>query len=123
MKKNEEAISKTKIVEWKEKYGKVFKTIIGDQEFIWRTVRRKEYVELIKSNSDMLKNETPETDILAIQDELYYRRQEDIVLASILSPGPEEMKQLIEEQGGLASALSDEIMDKSGFVQPLTSAM
>ena len=121
MKKDEKAISKNQIVEWKEQFGKIYKTTIGDEDFIWRTIRRKEYVELVKSNADILKGD--DKDILALQDELYYQRQEDIVLAAILKPEKEEMRELIEQQGGLATALSDEIMDKSGFVRPETNAL
>lgn len=120
MKKTDETITKAQIVEWKEKYGKIYKTTIGDEDFIWRTVRRKEYVELVKSNAALAEGEQ---DLLALQDELFYRRQEEVVLTSILMPAPDEMKNLIEEQGGLASALSDEIMEKSGFVKPDTSAL
>lgn len=121
MKKDENAINKNQIVQWKEQYGKIYKTTIGEEDFIWRTIRRKEYVNLVKSNSDVLKDN--EQDVLALQDELYYQRQEDIVLAAILKPSKEEMQELIEQQGGLASALSDEIMDKSGFVRPETNAL
>lgn len=122
MKKEEKALTKNQIVEWKDQFGKIYKTTIGEQDFIWRPIRRKEYVELVKKNTKLME-EKGSDDLMAMQDEIYYQRQEDLVISCILSPEPEEMAKLVEEQGGLASALSDEIMEKSGFVQPNTQTL
>ena len=85
------------IAEWKAMYGKIYKNVIDDNEFvIWRLIKRKEYKELLDNDS------------LEIFD-----KQESIVKAALLYP--ENVDELIESRAGLATVLAEEILEHSGF--------
>ena len=78
-------------------YGKIYKNVIDDNEFvIWRLIKRKEYKELLDNDS------------LEIFD-----KQESIVKTALLYP--ENVDELIESKAGLATVLAEEILEHSGF--------
>ena len=86
------------IPEWKATYGKLFKNMIDEDEFIiWRPIKRKEYKDLL--NADQ------EVEILA--------KQEAISKMAVLYPA--NAAELIESRAGLATVLSEEILKYSGF--------
>lgn len=104
MKINEkENLEKTEIEKWKEENGKIFKSIINDKDYIWRRLKRKEYSEVmaIKDGGDV--------------DERVYSRQVAITKIAVLNLSEEELEKDLEELAGLATTLSEEVMDKSGF--------
>lgn len=103
MKLNEEITTSDNVAAWKQEHGKIFKSIINDKEYIWRRIKRKEYSEImnIKDGEDV--------------DERVYRRQEAIAKMVILNLAVEEVESDLEELAGLASTLSEEVMDRSGF--------
>lgn len=93
---NEESIK-----EWKNQHGKIFRTIIGDEVFIWRKLKRKEYVSIMSSASEIDNNVR------------VYERQELIVSNATIFPY--NIKEIIESDAGIATCLADEIILKSGF--------
>ena len=97
------------IAGWKAEYGKVYKTTIDGEEFIWRKLKRKEYVDIVLSGSEEDKTE----DI--------YLRQELITKTVVLYP--ENASDLIDKSAGIAFTLSEEILAKSGFGLPTTKEL
>lgn len=94
---NQEAIAK-----WKSEFGKVFKTTIDGNDFVWRKLKRKEYVEIM---SDAQEDEDVNTKI--------YSRQERIAKAITIYPA--DAAKLIDGEAGIATSISDEALLKSGF--------
>jgi len=90
------------ISEWKAQYGKLYKTKVGGEEYIWRKLRRKEYVELMadKADDDQVTGKV-------------YERQEAITRMVVLYPA--NIDELIEANAGLATTIADEVILKSGF--------
>lgn len=102
---------KAMIEGWKLEYGKVFKTTIEGEEYIWRKLKRKEYVLVM-------------ADKAADEEELeskIYDRQEEIVKLVVLYP--ENIEEELEKSAGLATTLADEIIPKSGFGIPKTEEL
>lgn len=98
--KKENIVTEEQIAGWKKEYGHVYKTTVGRDYIIWRKLRRKEYVEAMTVE---IENE----------DQKIFERQFMVVKAAALYP--ENVEALLEESGGLATTLADEIMLKSGF--------
>jgi hypothetical protein len=98
---NENAISEQQIADWKSQWGRVFESTIVDDTYVWRQLRRKEYVSIM--------SDKPGED----EGSLLYERQENIAKTAILFP--DNIADLIEANAGLATTLSDEIILKSGF--------
>lgn len=92
------------IQEWKRKWGKIYKTTIDGEVYIWRKLKRKEYVQIM-SDADIDNEETVGNRI--------YHRQEQIAKAVVLYPV--DIEKRIEENAGLATSLSDEVVLRSGF--------
>ena len=95
-----EVITGQQLDDWKAKYGKIFRTTVGDEVFIWRKIKRKEYVEAMTTQS---KN----------AEARIYDRQDIVAKTCILWPS--NIESLIEENGGIAGTLADEILLESGF--------
>ena len=94
---------KEKINAWKAEHGKIFKTTIDGDEYIWRKLKRKEYVEI------MATQENTDKDI----DQVIYARQEKIAKMPVLYP--DTIEEDLEKNAGLATTLADEVIAKSGF--------
>lgn len=102
--KTENTLTETQINNWKKEYGKIYKTIIGEDVIIWRKLKRSEYVNI------MLDESTDEnTDVR----EKVFLRQDQITKIATLYPN--NIEDLINESGALATCMSDQIMLKSGF--------
>jgi hypothetical protein len=99
---NGKMINDQQIQEWKTKFKKIFKTIIDGEPYIWRKLGRPEYVTLMADRAE----EGQEALKL-------YERQEEIT--AIVTLYPENIKELIKENAGLATAISTQCLDKSGF--------
>lgn len=97
----QDVLTEKQIMDWKNKHGKIFKTIVGDDVYIWRKLKRKEYV-------DIMSKEAGENEF-----ERIYRRQEDIAKAVVIYP--ENFAELMESDAGIASTIADEALAKSGF--------
>lgn len=91
-----------RIQAWKTEHGKIFKTVIDGEEYIWRKLKRKEYVALMSAKYE-------EEDVEA----RIYTRQEEITKQVVLYP--ENIEALIIENAGLATTIADEVITRSGF--------
>jgi len=91
--------------EFKDQYKKIFKTVLIDgTEIIWRRLSRREYKEIMQEFGDI-----KETDLRL------WTREEKCCQIVVLYPCAEVLNDILEESAGLATVLSDEIYDKSGF--------
>lgn len=106
----DEALSNDQKVErWRKLYQKIYLSVYDEQEFVWRKIKRREYVEIMDNTSEE-----------NIDDVVEYR-QYLTIKACVLSPNVEtELDDLLEEYPGLLTSLSAEILRKSGFSKPLT---
>ena len=105
------AVSQGEIDAWKAMFGHVYKTMSGKQAIIYRPIRRSEYTKL------MLDTDIPpeEERIPEKRLERLSSRQVGLCEIAVLYPAGEELSAMLENEAGLASNLSDEIMDHSGF--------
>jgi len=103
-------LNQQQIDEWKKQYGKIFRTTIGSSAFIWHRLSRKDYVSLMTDEG-----------VSADEDERLYQRQEMAVKAAVL--WPENVEEVIQEEGCVASNLGGVIMERSGFRIPVTDEM
>lgn len=97
-----EAINQQQIDEWKAKFGKIYKTSVGDDVVIWRKLRRKEYVYIM----------SPEATDGAEGDKVYAKQD---LIVSAVALFPENIEELITENAGFATCVAEEIIIKSGF--------
>lgn len=106
---DEEVIDLTDHIEaWKKQYKKIFKNEIDGEVIIWRRLKRGEYKEILK-----LEEEDQDSSILV--------KQERMTKATVLYPF--NVDALIEENAGLATVLSEEILAKSGFAMSYTEEL
>ena len=88
------------IEEWKDTYKHIFKTTVGEHTFVWHKLRRREYVDIMTIQSD-----NPASKV--------FDRQDAICETCVLFP--ENIEEIIEENGGLAGTIADEVLLRSGF--------
>ena len=93
---------------WKAQYKRIFKNEIDGEVIIWRRLKRGEYKEILKADI-----EEEEDKILT--------KQELMVKTAILYPF--DVDTLIDENAGLATVLSEEILAKSGFAISYTEEL
>jgi hypothetical protein len=91
--------TKRKVNEWKETYGDVFFTPFEDEIYIWKTLQRHEYRQIIA------KKEINPMD-----------REEVFVEKCVLFPEGYTKEIMNNGKAGVPSLLAEMIMDKSGFV-------
>ena len=94
------ALTETQINDWKKQYGKIYKSIVGDEVVIFRKIKRSEYMQAMTD----IDNEDPMKVFL---------RQDMITKMTTLYPN--NIDQLIEENGALSTVISNEVLGKSGF--------
>ena len=95
--------AKDQIQIWKEEHGRIFQSTIDGKDYIWRRIKRKEYssVMAMKDGDDI--------------DERIYNRQYAIAKMVILNIEEAELETDLNELAGLATTISDEVLEKSGF--------
>ena len=91
-----------KIVYWKAKYKRIFKTEIDKEDYIWRRITRREYTDIALNKIDA---DNSKIDI--------YEKQYLFCKAAVLYP--ENIEEVMNECAGIAPTLADEIIFKSGF--------
>lgn len=96
------------IAQWKLQYKRIFKNDIDGETIIWRRLKRGEYKEILKET---------ESD----EDSKILIKQEKMVKAAILYPF--NAQEVIDENAGLATVLSEEILAKSGFAISYTEEL
>ena len=100
MKTETTALTEAQINDWKKQYGKIYKSIVGDEVVIFRKIKRSEYMQVM-------------TDIDSEDPMKIFLRQDMITKMTTLYPN--NIEQLIEENGALSTVVSNEVLGKSGF--------
>ncbi|EOO44552.1 hypothetical protein [Bacillus cereus] len=91
--------TRCEIEEWKERYGGIYFTPFEGEPFVWRTLSRPEYREIIRDQT------------LTALD-----REEMFTEKCVLFPRNFTIEKMLKSRAGIPSLLSEMIMDKSGFV-------
>jgi hypothetical protein len=104
----DEEVTKEMVEKWKAEHGKIFKSVIDGQTYVWRQIKRKEYVTIMS-------NESEEDSV----SERVFERQELMTLTVVLYPA--NIQEHIERAAGLATILAEEIVLKSGFSFDVTT--
>lgn len=102
----EEKLQKN-IQEWKKQYYSIYETSIIGYRFIFRPLSRAEY--------KVLKKEISNIDDNADRIEVRAENEEKVCKIATLYPEPEDLKDILENCGGVADILADDIMYYSGF--------
>ena len=93
-----------KIAMWRKEFKSVFKTVIDDEVYIWRKIKRSEYIEI--HNSIFNNNELPD-------DLKFWIKQEEITKKVLLYPS--NVDEVIEESAGIPTVISQDCLNRSGF--------
>lgn len=93
-----------KIALWRKDYKNIYKTVIDDEVYIWRKIKRSEYIEI--HNSIFNNEEIPD-------DLKFWIKQEEITKAVLLYPYDAE--EVIEESAGIPTVISQDCLNRSGF--------
>lgn len=96
------------IEKWKQEHKRVFKNDIDGETIIWRRLKRGEYKNIL--------NESEED-----QENKILTKQEKMVATAVLYPF--NIEEVIEDNAGLATVLSEEILAKSGFAISYTEEL
>jgi hypothetical protein len=92
--------TRQEVEEWKEKHeGHVYFTPFDGDVFVWRVLTRPEYREIIGDKT-----------LTALDREEYFTEK------CVLYPRNFSIEKIKKSRAGIASLLSEMIMDKSGFV-------
>lgn len=106
----ESPLTKKELDLWRKEFKHIYKTQIGDNIFVWKKLKRREYADIISQAYDGL----TARNIQIIQEE-------EITKVAVLYP--KNIVALIEEEAGTATTLSEEIMAKSGFDRVYSSEL
>lgn len=90
----------SEILAWKKQFGRIYSTELDGDIYIWRTINRFEYKEVMSA---------PNTNELM--------REEMICEVCVLFPYDYSYESMVNEPGGIPSMLSEQIMQKSGFTR------
>lgn len=98
-------LTEEKKQELKQKYPKLYVTELDNgQQVIWHPINRSDYRSIVN-----------DTDLTKSESELVLERQEQTCRSCVVYPEKEELDKLIAQYGGVATVISDEIYNKSGF--------
>ena len=109
--KESQELTRDMINEWRTQFGSIYRTDIGNKTIVWHKLNRGQYIQLMVStgaNTDMATEEDFDDRAKRI-----FERQENICRAATI--WPENIDDIINEYGALATNLADEIMARSGF--------
>lgn len=102
--------TKAEIDAWKQEFGEVFVTTIGaDQNYIWRVLNRFEYRRLIKN----LEQQVASGQMTEVEANL---NNEELVTEMVLLYPKLNKSQLAGSLAGVASIISQQAMEASGFI-------
>ena len=99
-------LNKKQIDAWKKEFGPIYRSITADGDaIIWRPMNRDEYINILDAydNSDLS------------EEKIYLLKQEETVRQMTLYPQGDDLENIIKTRGGFASALSRDILSRSGF--------
>lgn len=102
--------TKAMVDSWKDQHGDVYVTSIGSEKhFVWRCLTRFEYRRLVKNLEQSIATGQ------VTQAEANMNNEEAVTEVCVLYP-PITRVQLAGEMAGVASIISQECMESSGFV-------
>lgn len=102
--------TKAEIDAWKQEFGEVYVTTIGvDQNYIWRVLNRFEYRRLIKN----LEQQVASGQMTEVEANL---NNEELVTEMVLLYPKLNKAQLAGSLAGVASIISQQAMEASGFI-------
>lgn len=93
-----------KIAQWRREYKSIYKTVIDDEVYIWRKIKRSEYIDI--HNSIFNNQEIPD-------DLKFWLKQEEITKTVLLYPSNAE--EVIEDSAGIPTVISQDCLNRSGF--------
>lgn len=96
------------IEKWKKEFKRIFKNDIDGETIIWRRLKRGEYKNILNDSEED-------------EDNKILSKQEKMVAAAVLYPF--NIEEVIEDNAGLATVLSEEILAKSGFAISYTEEL
>jgi hypothetical protein len=86
------------VEEWKSRFGAIYLTEFDEEVFIWHTLTRKEY-----------------KDIMKVQNADQYYKEERICDKCVLYPEGYDFLKMTRGKAGIPSLIAEQVMDKSGF--------
>lgn len=110
MKEEKTELTQEQIDAWKKEYGAIYRTNISGVPYIWRKLRRIDYVYVMAQKTEEKS-----------QDARVYARQDEITKLCVLYP--DNIAELVEQNGALSTVISDEIMLRSGFAAEETEEL
>ena len=96
----------SKVENWKQEFGSVYRIDFEDDTFIFRTLSRLEYKQLVNNI---------EGDEQGNQEELSWFREEQLCNKCILWPKDYGQDDMSNGKAGIPTVVSEYIMSKSGF--------
>lgn len=105
-------ITNAKLDEYKQTYGKVYRSIMADNVYIWHRLTRSEFSACIADTKEI-------KDL----DEKYKIRQELFVKYACIYPSENVLDDIFADNEFIAQNLCDEILQYSGFAKPFTSEL
>jgi hypothetical protein len=87
------------VEQWKSEHGDIYMSDIEETTYVWRPVYRKEYKDLLKNK----------------EADAFYR-EERLCEKCVLWPKDYNFMAMSRDRAGVPSCLSEQIMEKSGFV-------
>ena len=90
--------------ELKAIHKKLYKTILDGDVYIWHKLSRKDYKKIMKDYED-----------IDDQSERLWAREEAACRLSVVYPCREVLEEAMNSTAGMATMLSEEIYEKSGF--------
>lgn len=90
----------SEVLGWKKQFGRVYATELEGEIFVWRTINRFEYKEVMS---------IPNTNELS--------REEMICEVCVLFPYDYSYETMVNDAGGIPSMIAEQVMQKSGFTR------
>jgi hypothetical protein len=92
-------VTNEQIAQWKEEHGFIYRTIIDTKEYVYRTLTRQDYIDIL---------------IRQAQDPLKFDHDVEVLKKCLLTEYDEKE---ITKKAGIATVISEKIMLLSGFEQ------
>ena len=107
-------VTENRLKELKETYRKLYQTEFDDDIFIWHALSRNEFTNIVNKTAEI------EDDELRIIE-----REKLFVKAACIFPSADskEMDTFIKDEDVMTTTLSNEILQRSGFVAPKTKRL
>jgi len=91
--------TRNKVEEWKQKYGEIFSIEFGDDTYIYRSINRMEYKNILNTEGNATR----------------FWREERMTELAVLWPQDYDNNDIAEGKAGVPTVLSEWVMRSSGF--------